>query len=275
MGSRFLSKIKNSSRPLVFGMLHVPALPGTPLSQLSISEIDAKVRHEASIYSKTKIDGVILENMFDLPYVMRNKVGPEITASMTKLALSVKNVFDAEKKDALFGIQILAGANSQALAVAHIAGLDFVRAEGFVFAHIADEGFMNGCAGSLLRYKRGIGADNVAILADIKKKHSSHSITSDIPVGDTAHAAEFFLSDGIIITGNATGDPANVEDIREAKKSCSLPVFVGSGVTIENLPEFLEADGLIIGSYFKKDGDWKKELMREKVDQFMEKIIQA
>ena len=173
MGSRFVSKLRNSSRPLVFGMLHVPALPGTPLSKLSINEIEDKVKHEASIYSKTKIDGLILENMFDLPYVMRDKVGPEVTASMTRLSLGAKNVFDSKKKsDVLFGIQILAGANSQALAVAHVSGLDFIRSEGFVFAHVADEGFMDGCAGSLLRYRKAIGAENIAIITDIKKKHS-------------------------------------------------------------------------------------------------------
>lgn len=67
--------------------------------------------------------------------------------------------------------QILAGGNQQALAVALAAGLDFIRAEGFIFSHVADEGLMNACAGELLRYRKHIGANNVNILTDIKKKH--------------------------------------------------------------------------------------------------------
>lgn len=67
--------------------------------------------------------------------------------------------------------QVLAGGNQQALAVALAAGLDFIRAEGFVFSHVADEGLMNACAGELLRYRKRIGADNVNIFTDIKKKH--------------------------------------------------------------------------------------------------------
>ena len=44
------------------------------------------------------------------------------------------------------GIQILAAANREAVAVAHAAALDWVRVEGFAFAHVADEGFINSCA---------------------------------------------------------------------------------------------------------------------------------
>ena len=51
-------------------------------------------------------------------------------------------------------------------------GYDLIRAEGFVFGHVADEGWIDGCAGPLLRYRKMIGADRVAVLADIKKKHS-------------------------------------------------------------------------------------------------------
>ena len=69
------------------------------------------------------------------------------------------------------GVQILAGANKEALAVAKAAGLQFIRAEGFVFSHIADEGTMNSDAGELLRYRKQIEADNILVFTDIKKKH--------------------------------------------------------------------------------------------------------
>lgn len=49
--------------------------------------------------------------------------------------------------------------------------MDFIRAENFVFSHIADEGITNSCAGNLLRFRREIGAENIFIFTDIKKKH--------------------------------------------------------------------------------------------------------
>ena len=64
------------------------------------------------------------------------------------------------------------GSNKEALAVAHASGADFIRAEGYVFSHVADEGWMDSCAGELLRYRKMIDAERVMVFTDIKKKHS-------------------------------------------------------------------------------------------------------
>lgn len=65
----------------------------------------------------------------------------------------------------------MAGGNREALAIAKVCSLNFIRVEGFVFSHIADEGFMDANAGTLLRYRRNIQADNILVFTDIKKKH--------------------------------------------------------------------------------------------------------
>lgn len=111
-------------------------------------------------------DAIMVENMHDIPYLNR-QVGPEIVASMSVVCNEVKK----EANDLPCGIQILAGANKEALAVAKAAGLQFIRGEGFVFSHIADEGTMNSDAGELLRYRKQIEADDILVFTDIKKKH--------------------------------------------------------------------------------------------------------
>lgn len=251
----------------IIGMIHVPALPGTPKSKNNIDKIIDKVKEEANVYKKANIDAVAIENMHDTPY-LNKKIGPEITAMMTKVGVEIKNILG----DIPTGIQILASANKEALAVAQASGLDFVRAEGFVFSHIADEGFIDSCAGELVRYRKQIGAENILIFTDIKKKHSSHSITSDVSITETAHTAEFFLSDGVIVTGTATGTETNTEEIIAVKKVVNVPVLIGSGVTYENLEKYLSiSDGIIVGSYFKKGGYWENDIDFKKVKQFMSK----
>ncbi|KAG8297609.1 hypothetical protein J6590_031652 [Homalodisca vitripennis] len=148
--------------------------------------------------------------MHDVPYLPVSKMGPEVTSCMTAVCSAVRATLSSNIS---CGVQVLAGGNKEALAIALAAGLDFIRVEGFVFSHIADEGLMNACAGDLLRYRRHIGANNVKIFTDIKKKHCAHAITSDVSIEETAKAAEFFLSDGLIVTGTATGDPAKPSDI--------------------------------------------------------------
>lgn len=88
----------------------------------------------------------------------------------------------------------------------------------------------------------------------------------------TAKAAEYFLADGIILTGNTTGDPTKIEDVCQVKKSTTLPIIVGSGVTLDNLQEYLDCDALIVGSNFKKDGNWKNDLEESRIKKFMDKI---
>ncbi len=92
---------------------------------------------------------------------------------------------------------------------------------------------------------------------------------------ETAHAAAFFLSDGVILTGERTGSEANSKDINLVKSEIDIPVIIGSGVTLENLTSFLPiSDALIVGSYFKKDAFWKNELETERIERFMSKVNQ-
>lgn len=256
----------NKIKPVI-GMIHTDALPGTPKYKGDINLIIKNTIIEAEIYKSAGIDIIMLENMHDTPYLKRT-AGPEIVSIMSILAYEVKN-----KTGLPIGLQILAGANKQALASALASGIDFIRAEGFVFGHVADEGYFDSDAGELLRYRKAIGADHIRIFTDIKKKHSSHSITADTSITDTAKAAEFFMSDGVIITGGSTGMEPSVEEIREVRKSVNIPVIAGSGITITNIENFYEfCDAFIIGSHLKYNGDWMNKVETKRVKDFMKKI---
>jgi membrane complex biogenesis BtpA family protein len=253
----------SNPKPII-GMIHVGALPGTPASRQSIDQIIAQAEREAAIYRDCRIDGVIIENMHDVPY-LRGSVGAEIVAAMAVIGERVK-----QESRLPIGIQILAGANIEAIAVAHAAGLDFIRAEGYAFAHVADEGLIESSAARLLRYRRMIGADHVQVWADVKKKHSSHAITADISLGATAEAVEFMRGDAVIVTGNVTGDPPKLQDVQEIKAHCRLPILIGSGIDADNIADFYQAaDGFIIGSHFKVDGNWANEIDVSRVERLM------
>jgi uncharacterized protein len=254
-----------SPKPVI-GMIHVGALPGTPAGRLPLAKIVAEAVREARIYREAGLDGVALENMHDVPY-LRGGVGPEIVAGMTVVAQAVKAEFRG-----VTGIQILAAANREALAVALAASLDWVRVEGFAFAHVADEGLVDSCAGELLRYRRQIGAEKIQVWADIKKKHAAHAITADVSLGETAAAVEFMRADALIITGTVTGKPPARADATEARANSSLPVIIGSGVDAGNIGQFLPvADGFIVGSCFKQGGRWDRPVDAGRVRAFMKR----
>ncbi|GAB4386746.1 MAG: BtpA/SgcQ family protein [Phycisphaerales bacterium] len=242
---------------LLVGMVHVGALPGTPKSCEDLDTITARACDEARMLEAIGFNAIIIENMHDRPYVHGDKLGPEIVAGMTRVACAVRDAIGIP-----FGVQILSGGNRHAVAVAQAAKGQFIRCENFVFSHIADEGLLPEAeAGTLLRYRRSLGADSIAICCDIKKKHASHAITGDVSLAECAAAAEFFGADAVIVTGAATGRPTRVEDVAEARAATRLPILVGSGVnprTVE--PLFEHADALIVGSYLKEGGLWSNPL---------------
>lgn len=169
------------------------------------------------------------------------------------------------------GVQILAAANREALAVALACDADFIRVENFAYAHVADEGLMPTAeAGPLLRYRKEIGAERVKIIADVKKKHSSHALTADVSLAEAARTTEFFGADAIVVTGTATGQPTLPADVATVKQAVGVPVCIGSGLTPTNLPELWpHADVFIVGSYFKVDGLWSNPLDPQRVTEFM------
>ncbi len=252
----------------LIGMVHVAALPGTPHGRLCVREIAERAAAEAVILAESGFDAIIIENMHDRPY-LRRKVGPETVAAMARVGHAVRRAISIP-----MGVQILAGANREALAVAQSIEAQFIRAEGFVFAAVADEGLMDEAdAGSLLRYQRQIGADSIKIFCDIKKKHSSHALTSDVTLAETAEAAEFFGADGVIVTGAATGRPTSRDDVSEVAGATTLPILVGSGVTPQSAGKLFEfASGLIVGSYCKVGGSWHAPLDQERIDQLINAV---
>jgi membrane complex biogenesis BtpA family protein len=248
-------KIINKDKSLI-GMVHLQALPGSPQSEKTPQQIIDIAVDEATKLAEFGFDAILIENMHDTPYMLRD-VGPEIVAAMT---VATQAVIDAV--DLPIGVQILAGANKAALAVAHATGAHFIRAEGFAFASIADEGLMDVAdAGPLLRERRRINAEHIAILADIQKKHSSHALTADLSIGDHARGADFMGADGVIVTGSHTSHAVDMDQLRQVRGATELPLLVGSGVTPENVKDIFKfADAAIVGSSIKQGGNWSNQL---------------
>jgi membrane complex biogenesis BtpA family protein len=263
---RGTASILGSDRAIV-AMIHLPALPGSPRASLSPREIARHAVEEARTLAAAGFHAILIENMHDAPYLMR-EVGAETVAAFTRAACEVRAAVDLP-----LGVQVLAGANKAALSVALAAECSFIRAEGFVFAAVADEGLLaEADAAPLLRYRRALGAaaERIAIFCDIKKKHTANAITADTSLADHAHAAQFFGADGVIVTGNSTGVATPISDLSAARKSCRLPVLAGSGATAASVREVLAvADAVIVGSDLKQDGAWWNPLDARRIEAFV------
>jgi len=272
-----IKPVLHGQRVGLIGMVHVGATPGAPgapgssespgSSGASVPDLMGRAVLDAGRLAGAGFDAVIVENMHDTPYLHGDELGPEVVAAMTRVAAAVRETVGLP-----VGVQILSGGNRHALAVSHAAGASFIRCENFVFAHVADEGLLARAeAGTLLRYRRSIGAEGIGVFCDIKKKHASHAITGDIDLSETARAAAFFGADALIVTGVATGSPTSAEDVRAVRGATDLPVLVGSGVTPETAPALSEhAHALIVGSWIKEDGSWRNPVSADRARELVE-----
>lgn len=246
-----MSRIFRRPKP-VLAMIHTGPSPGASGYRSMECAVERAVA-EAKLFAELGVDGLVIENMHDFPCIHERQQGPEVAAFMTRVAVCVKR----QVGQLPVGIQILFQANKTALAVALAAQCDFIRAEGWTFAHVSDKGIAEACAGEVLRYRRAVGADHIPVFADIKKKHAAHAWTADIPIDEIAYQMELHRADGVVVTGAATGAPADLEDLQAVRDATALPLIVGSGITAENIEHFAPlADGFIVGSAFKEGGIW-------------------
>ncbi len=243
-------------RLALVGRVHRHALPGTPGWKGSMAEVLDAARRDADALVAGGCDALLVENMGDLPW-LKGRVDPATVAAM---ALCVAEVV---ARGLPTGVQILAGANEQALGVAVATGAHFLRVEAFAYGHVADEGWIEASAGTLLRARRALGAE-VAVWADVQKKHAAHAATADLSLADLAHGTAFCGADALIVTGSSTGHPTDPADLEEAL-SAGVPVAIGSGVTPLTAPGLGAADAWIVGSWLKEGGDWRRPVDADRV----------
>ena len=148
----------------LIGMIHVLPLPGSPrfTAQRGMNTVIRQAVDEAHVLVSTGFDGLIIENGWDIPFLKPDDIGPETPAAMAVVAAEV-----ARSVAVPLGINCLANAVDRSLAVAVAAGAQFVRSNQWVNAYVVNEGFVEGRAGLMTRYRHAIGADHVMVWADV------------------------------------------------------------------------------------------------------------
>ena len=265
-----LQRIFKIDKPLI-GDIHCAPMPGTP--RYRGEPLDAIVRQavrDAEAYARGGMDGLIIENHGDIPFLQPAEIGPEIIAAMTVVVKAV-----SEAVDLPYGVNLLANGAIGGLAIAKATSAKFIRVNQWVNAYVSNEGLVQGESGRALRYRRLIGAEDVAIFADVHVKHGAHAIVGDRSVAEQARDVEFYDADVAIATGNRTGDSVPPSEIDAVRSGTGLSIIAGSGLTSENAKTVLAAlDGAIVGSSLKREGVWWNEVEVSRVQALVNEVQQ-
>ncbi len=234
-------------RPII-GVIHVPALPGSPRFTGDLKAIGDRVRRDALALQEGGAAGMILENFGDAPFYPE-RVEPVTVAFMTTLALVAREAVNLP-----LGINVLRNDAAAALAVAAAGGGIFIRVNIHTGAALTDQGLLQGRAHDTLRLREHYRA-GIAVFADVAVKHAAP--LAPRPVEEEAEeTARRGLADALILTGPMTGKAVDLSRLEAVKRRLpEVPLLAGSGVTPESARQVLQfADGLIAGTCLKQGG---------------------
>ena len=256
-------KIFPDGKPLI-AMAHLTPLPGTPLydAEGGMSAVVEAVRADLQVLLESGFDAVMFCNEGDRPYAL--EAGYDGVAALTRV------VSELAPRDRPFGVDFLWDPRA-ALAAAVATGASFMR-EVTTGVYESDMGMWNTDAGGLLRERRRLNADEVAVFMNVTPEFASQ--IGRRSVGEVARsAAVSSLADAILVSGPMAGAEPDLDALREAKEAVGddVPVLVNTGAKSTNIADFLTvADGAIVGSDLKRDGYTWNPVDPDRVRRFVE-----
>ena len=258
---RDLADLFGTSKPIL-GMVHCWPLPGAPgYVGNGLDEIIDNALRDARALAEGGCDGLIVENMWDIPFRSGGHLPPESIAAHAVVAREVKRAVSLP-----LGINLVHNGGVACLAIAVAAGASFIRVCMLTGAGVWEAGSWDeGCAADLLRRRKELGAEHIKLFCDVDKKHSVRF--PGIDLATHIEWTRFSGGDALIVSGKMTGDAPDLEKVRQAKALAGdCPVLIGSGATEANAGAFLSvADGLIVGTSIKEQGVCENPVDLERV----------
>jgi uncharacterized protein len=267
MNSKF-RKIFGDTKPVI-GMVHFGALPGSPLhdDDAGLDGLVAGVAKDLAALQAAGFDAVMFGNENDRPYEFAVDI-----ASTATMAYAIGRL--RPEITVPFGINVLWDPMSS-IALAAATGATFVR-EIFTGTYASDMGTWTPDAGKAMRYRDRLGRSDLALLYNISAEFA-YSLDRR-SLADRARSAVFSsIPDAILVSGAITGEAAAMSDLEAVKRVLpDTPVLANTGVRHDTVADVLRvADGCIVGSSLKVDGDTWNPVDPERAAEFMRLARQA
>lgn len=251
---------------ILVGMVHLLPLPGAPGYAGSMNAVCAQALQDAEVLADSGFDALMIENFGDVPFAAE-RVAPETIAAMAIIADRIR-----EQTTLPIGINVLRNDAAAALGIAAAVGAQLIRVNVHTGAMLTDQGWISGQAYDTLRLRQRLNLP-CYIAADVLVKHAvppQGALPGDV-AADTYYRGK---ADVLIVSGRATGaetDPGRIAEVKRAVPEA--PVWVGSGLSLDTATSLLAvADGAIVGSALKQDGNARNPIDRLRARRLVERV---
>jgi hypothetical protein len=255
-------------RKPIIAMVHLLALPGRPQHDRAagLKPIVESAANDVKVLQEAGVDGLLFCNEADLPYQLA--VDPAAVAAMAAVIGELKREISRP-----FGVNLVWDPIAS-IAVARATGASFIR-EVFTGVYESDLGLMRPDFGAIGAYRADIGAQSVALFANITPEFASS--VGHRTIEERARSAVYLGVDALLVSGAITGDPTDLEQLCQAKAAVpGTAVLANTGVTAETVGDVLDrADGAIVGTALKAGGITWNAVDPARAAQFMTAARQA
>ena len=243
-----MKSLFSTHKKVLIGVVHLRPLHGSPRWRGDMESVIEFAVNDARAYEHGGADALFIENFGDVPFT-KGCVAPETIAAMAAAGRAVRQAVKLP-----IGFNVLRNDARAALALCAVCGGAFIRVNVLTGAMLTDQGLIEGNAYETLRYRQRV-CPQARIFADVHVKHA-------VPLGnwtieDAARdTVERGLADALIVSGVGTGLATDLADVERVRRTApTTKILLGSGVTLENVRDFLPAaDGFIVGSSLKLNG---------------------
>lgn len=256
-------EVFRTAKPVI-AMVHLDALPGAPLydAEAGPEGILAGARADLKALQAAGFDAVMFGNENDRPYELNVD-----RASIATMAYVIGRLRD--DIEIPFGVNVLWDPMAT-VALAAATGAAFCR-EIFTGSYASDMGTWTPDAGAAMRYRDRLGRRDCLMLYNVSAEFADS--LDRRPLADRARSAVFSsIPDAVLVSGAITGEAARMEDLEAVKAVLpDTPVLANTGVRHDTVAEVLRvADGCIVGSSLKVDGETWNVVDPERAKEFME-----
>jgi membrane complex biogenesis BtpA family protein len=256
----------DGKKKVVIAMAHIGALPGAPLydPKAGMTGLIDGVAADIEKLQAGGVDAIMFGNENDRPYT--TEASRESVAAMTAVVTAVRPTLKVP-----FGVNFLWDPYAS-VAIGAATGAAFAR-EIFTGVFASDMGVWAPDAASAVRLRHSLGRPDMKLLFNINAEFAHPLDARDVTL--RARSAVFSsLADAILISGPLTGQPVDMSDLgRVADAVRPTPVFANTGVTRETVADILaHADGCIVGTHFKVDGNTWNAVDGDRVKRFMDVV---
>lgn len=254
-------------RKVVIAMAHIGALPGSPLYDKDggMAKLVGGVLADIEALQAGGVDAIMFGNENDRPYLLT--ANPAGIAAMTAVVEAVKPSLTVP-----FGVNYLWDPIAT-VAIGAATGASFVR-EIFTGVFASDMGIWQPDCAAASRLRTDLGRQGMKMLFNINAEFA-HSLDQR-PMGLRARSVVFSsMADAVLVSGPLTGQPAEQSDLQAVSAAIAgaVPVLANTGVNIDNVGDVLKvADGVVIGTHFKVDGDTWNAVDGARVTRFMDLV---